>query len=82
MSGRTLQRRLADADTSFQSIVDDARRKLAVRLLRREGDATLSEVTFMTGFGDQSAFTRAFKRWTGQTPGAFRARVRAGAGED
>jgi len=74
MSGRTLQRRLAAKDTSFQSLVDDARRRLAVRLLRQGGDASLSEVTFMTGFADQSAFTRAFKRWTGQTPGAFRAR--------
>lgn len=73
MSGRTLQRRLADEDTTYQSLVDDARRKLAVRLLRQDGDATLSEVTFMTGFADQSAFTRAFKRWTGHTPGAFRA---------
>jgi AraC-like DNA-binding protein len=76
MSGRTLQRRLADEGSSFQSLVDDARRKLAVRLLRKEGDATLSEVTFMTGFADQSAFTRAFKRWTGQTPGVFRAQSR------
>jgi AraC-like DNA-binding protein len=73
MSGRTLQRRLADEDTTYQSLVDDARRKLAVRLLGHDGDATLSEVAFMTGFADQSAFTRAFKRWTGVTPGAFRA---------
>lgn len=73
MSGRTLQRRLADQEATYQSLVDDARRKLAVRLLGQDGDATLSEVAFMTGFADQSAFTRAFKRWTGQTPGAFRA---------
>ncbi len=73
MSGRTLQRRLAEGDATYQSLVDDARRKLAVRLLQQDGDATLSEVAFMTGFADQSAFTRAFKRWTNQTPGAFRA---------
>lgn len=72
MSGRTLQRRLSEEDTSFQSLVDDARRRLAVRLLRRGEDVSLSEVTFMTGFADQSAFTRAFKRWTGTTPGRFR----------
>ena len=73
MSGRTLQRRLAAEDTSFQALVDEARRRLALRLLRGGGDASLSEVTYMTGFSDQSAFTRAFRRWTGQTPGAFRA---------
>lgn len=72
MSGRTLQRRLAEKDTSFQALVDEARRRLSLRLLRGDDDATLSEVTYMTGFSDQSAFTRAFKRWTGQTPGAFR----------
>ena len=72
MSGRTLQRRLAEAGHSFQSLVDEARRRLALRLLRHEADASLTEVAFMTGFSDQSAFTRAFKRWTGETPGAFR----------
>jgi AraC-like DNA-binding protein len=73
MSGRTLQRRLSADGTSFQNIVDEARRRLALRMLRHEDPVTLSEVTFMTGFSDQSAFTRAFRRWTGQTPGAFRA---------
>lgn len=72
MSGRTLQRRLATGDSSFQALVDEARRRLALRLLRGPDEATLSEITYMTGFSDQSAFTRAFKRWTGQTPGAFR----------
>ena len=73
MSGRTLQRRLSEEGLSFQSLVDESRRRLALRLLRQEADVSLTEVTFMTGFSDQSAFTRAFKRWTGQTPGAFRA---------
>jgi AraC-like DNA-binding protein len=72
MSGRTLQRRLAAEDTSFQALVDEARRRLALRLLGRRSDVTLAEATFMTGFSDQSAFTRAFKRWTGRTPGAYR----------
>ena len=72
MSGRTLQRRLTEAGHSFQSLVDESRRRLALRLLRQEPDVTLTEAAFMTGFSDQSAFTRAFKRWTGKTPGAFR----------
>jgi AraC-like DNA-binding protein len=77
MSGRTLQRRLAEQGTSFQTLVDDARRDLAKRLLQ-DTDYSLIEVAFMTGFSEQSALTRAFKRWVGRTPGAFRAESRAG----
>ena len=77
MSGRTLQRRLAEVDSSFQTLVDESRRQLAQRLLR-ETEYSLIEVAFMTGFSEQSALTRAFKRWVGQTPGAFRADSSAG----
>jgi AraC-like DNA-binding protein len=77
MSGRTLQRRLAEQGTSFQALVDDSRRDLAKRLLR-DTEFSLIEVAFMTGFSEQSALTRAFKRWVGRTPGAFRADSRAG----
>jgi AraC-like DNA-binding protein len=71
MSGRTLQRRLAELGFSYQKLVDEARRELATRLLRQT-DFSLIEVAFMTGFSGQSAFTRAFKRWAGQTPRSFR----------
>ena len=71
MSGRTLQRRLSDRGLSFQSLVDEARRQLAERLLRQT-HYPLAEVAFLTGFSDQSAFQRAFKRWAGQTPRSFR----------
>ena len=77
MSGRTLQRRLAEEETSFQALVDDSRRDLAKRLLQ-ETDFSLIEVAFMTGFSEQSALTRAFKRWVGRTPGAFRTESRSG----
>lgn len=77
MSGRTLQRRLAERDSSFQALVDESRRRFAQRLLR-ETEYSLIEVAFMTGFSEQSALTRAFKRWVGQTPGAFRADSRTG----
>ncbi len=70
-SGRTLQRRLSDLGCSFQTLVDDTRRQLARRLLK-ETDYTLAEIAFMTGYAEQSAFTRAFKRWAGQTPRSFR----------
>lgn len=72
MSGRTLQRHLAREGASYQTLVDDARRRLALRLLEGSDDVSLSEVAYMTGFSDQSAFTRAFRRWTGVTPGAYR----------
>lgn len=71
MSGRTLQRRLSELGYTYQALVDDSRRQLADRLLR-ESDYSLAEVAFMTGFSEQSAFTRSFKRWKGQTPRSFR----------
>ncbi len=74
MSGRTLQRRLSDNGASFQSLVDAARRELAERLLSDTG-YPLAEVAFLTGFSEQSAFNRAFKRWAGQTPRSYRLQV-------
>ena len=71
MSGRTLQRRLSDEGYSYQTLVDESRRQLAKRLLHQT-DFSLVEVAFMTGFSEQSAFTRAFKRWAGQTPRSYR----------
>ena len=71
MSARTLQRRLSDRGYSFQQLVDEARRELAENLLR-ETAYPLAEVAFLTGFSEQSAFNRAFKRWAGQTPRSFR----------
>ncbi len=74
MSGRTLQRRLSDRGYSFQTLVDESRRELAQRLLS-ETAYPLAEVAFLTGFSEQSAFNRAFKRWAGQTPRSYRIEV-------
>ncbi len=71
MSGRTLQRKLSGQGHSFQTLVEDARRQLAERLLQQT-NYSLSEVAFMTGYSEQSAFNRAFKRWAGQTPRSYR----------
>jgi AraC-like DNA-binding protein len=71
IGARTLQRRLSDLGHSFQGVLDIARRDLAMRLLR-ETDYSLAEITFLTGFAEQSSFTRAFKRWAGQTPRSYR----------
>jgi len=76
MSERTLQRRLSEQSLSFQNLVEDTRRLLATNLLRQVR-YSMSEVAFLTGFSEQSAFNRAFKRWTGRTPTAFRKEPRA-----
>jgi AraC-like DNA-binding protein len=69
-----MQRRLSDAGYSFQALIDASRRELAERLLEETG-YPLAEVAFLTGFSDQSAFNRAFKRWAGQTPRSYRLRT-------
>lgn len=71
MSERTLHRRLSEQGETFQSIVTRSQRTAAESLLAN-GRSSLADVAFLTGFSDQSAFTRAFKGWTGQTPLAFR----------
>lgn len=71
MSSRTLQRRLAEAGLAYQDLVSDARKRLAEQILSKT-DYALAEVAFLTGFSDQSTFTRAFKRWHGTTPASFR----------
>lgn len=71
MSARTLQRRLADEGAVYQELVDEARRELSERLLRTT-QYPLVEIAFLTGFAEQSGFTRAFKRWAGETPRSYR----------
>ena len=71
MSGRTLQRRLADDGLTFQQLVDATRHQLAEQLLA-DSAYPLAEIAFLTGFSEQSAFTRAFRRWAGATPATFR----------
>ena len=71
MSGRTLQRKLSEQHHTFQALVDESRRQLA-KYLVRETEHNFSEIAFMCGFSDQSAFNRAFKRWSGQTPRSYR----------
>lgn len=77
MSGRTLQRRLSEQNCAFQDLVDRARKDLAQKLLS-QSDYAVAEVAFLTGFSEQSAFTRAFKRWSGDTPAQYRKEARPG----
>lgn len=71
MSARTLRRRLDKEGTSYQRIKDGARRDAAITLLN-DPNLTVCEVAERVGFSDPSAFHRSFKRWTGQSPGAYR----------
>lgn len=71
LSQRTLHRRLGEEGITFQTLLDDARRELAMGLLVNS-DYSLAEVSFLTGFSEQSAFNRAFKRWSEQTPASYR----------
>jgi AraC-like DNA-binding protein len=71
VSPRTLQLRVNEEGTIFRSIVDGARRSVAEERLQ-DPAITLSEIAYLAGFADQSAFTHAFRRWTGLTPRAFR----------
>jgi len=75
LTARSLQRRLKDEATSFQAIREDVRRELAQRYL--DDDLAITEISFLLGFSEPSAFFRAFKRWTGLTPIESRALRRA-----
>ena len=76
MSRRTLQRKLAEAEITYQKLVDDTRRDLALRYLE-DPRHSITDITFMLGFSQQSAFTRAFKRWTGTSPTDYRTAANA-----
>lgn len=71
LSARSFHRRLSDHGMSFQTLTEETRRELAEGLLRDEGHS-LAEIAFLTGFSEQSSFTRAFKRWVGMTPASYR----------
>lgn len=73
MSRRTLQRRLADEDTSFSDLFADMRQQEAIRRLA-VGGSPIAEVSRQLGFSQQSALTRAMRRWTGEVPSRLRAR--------
>jgi AraC-like DNA-binding protein len=79
MSESTLQRQLAQAGTSLQAIKDELRRDLAISRLASSA-ATPAELAEALGLSGAAAFQRAFKRWTGSTPGVYREQMR-GRGE-
>jgi len=71
ISEATLQLKLRQRGTTFQDLLDEIRRDMAVAYLAQR-KLSITEITYLTGFGDTSNFTRAFKRWTGMSPSAYR----------
>ncbi len=74
---RTLQRRLNNTETSYKSLVDEARKERSLGLIARS-ELGLLDISAELGFSDQSAFQKAFKRWYGQAPGRYRMLLQAG----
>ncbi|MGN6653611.1 AraC family transcriptional regulator [Trinickia sp.] len=72
-SVRTLCRRLSGEETTFQALKDELRRDIAIQRLT-DTDETITKIAGDIGFDDPSAFHRAFRHWTGSTPGTYRRR--------
>lgn len=71
LSPRTLQRRLREAGLSFNQLVDETRQQLVLHYLR-DPALELAEIAFLVGFSEPASLARAFRRWTGQSPGEYR----------
>ena len=69
-STSTLHRQLVSEGTNYRKILESTRRDLAENYLQ-DGEYSQAQIAFMVGFSDQSNFARAFKRWTGVSPGQF-----------
>jgi len=67
VSPRTLARRLSEEGTSFSDVLEGLRNDLAARYLADE-DFGIAQIAWLLGYEETSAFSRAFKRWTGKTP--------------
>jgi AraC-like DNA-binding protein len=73
MSARTLQRRLGEANVTFQQLVEETRRELAHHYLK-QSTVELNETAFLLGYEDANSFFRAFHLWEGTSPGEWRTR--------
>jgi len=76
MGIRTLQLHLKSEQTSYQQILDRVRRDMAIKHLREPHFST-TDIAYLLGFAEPSVFFRSFRKWTGQTPGAYRQQLYA-----
>ena len=72
VSVRQLQRELQERGLTFKGLVEEVRRELAISYLT-EKQKSIGEITYLLGYTEPANFGRSFKKWTGQTPAAFRA---------
>jgi AraC-like DNA-binding protein len=79
MSGRTLRRRLQAEELSYSELLA-ATRKEAAEVYMHEDKMTLAEIAGLLGYGDQTAFMRAFRGWFGMSPGAYRDKLKRAGG--
>ncbi|MBE3639471.1 helix-turn-helix domain-containing protein [Mangrovicoccus algicola] len=79
LSTRTLTRRLQEQGLGYRELVEEVRRRKALLMLADRG-LSLAEIAFLLGYAEQSSFSTAFRRWTGRSPGAFRAALPHDAG--
>ena len=77
VSPRHLRRKLSEACTTYEKLLDEVRMELAIKLIQ-ENRLNLGRIAFELGFLDPSSFTRAFRRWTSMSPTAFREQTFAG----
>jgi AraC-like DNA-binding protein len=71
MSARSLRRRLSEERAVYADLVEEARANCAKRMLT-DPHASVQEAAYAMGFASPTAFARAFKRWTGVSPSAYR----------
>jgi len=81
LSPSTFRRKLEREGCSYQEIKDEVRRGVAFEQLR-QSDASISDIAEQLGFQEPSAFHRAFKKWTGESPGRYRARYQGEQGAE
>jgi len=74
MSSRTMRRKLADEGSSFQQVLDECRMRQAVFEFRTRPDLSIAQIALRLGYAEHSNFTRAFHRWSGVSPHAYRGR--------
>lgn len=78
MSPRTLHRRLAEQQRTYQSVLDEVRCALAIEFLQ-QSDMPMDDLAAQVGFSEAANFRKAFRKWTGQSPGDYRKALRRDA---
>ena len=71
MSLRSLQRKLAEIGVNYETLLTNTRHELALSYIH-DTRYSVAEITYLLGFSDSSSFSRAFRRWTGLSPSAYR----------